>query len=292
MLLDGGVYLNYLIITVIGGVLLFGIIYFLPLKLKLLDKLGFVIISLILANLFLYSYPILGIWRSATIVYLLVFLSTFFMLKKVFFGLSTIGVQTLKKDERKAVFEEKKDISLEGDFHPTIIAPLNDEKDNQLIVNKEDFGVVVSALDNYQLDVDESEPFERQMAHSETVEELIENTVEQDSRQPLLKDSDLLGEIAILEGETAFNDFEVIEEIAWVEQLEKDPKVEINFETKTKENLDQIPPELNEDEAVFLNREVRLASEDDMADMVEEMSTNENNSLSREKLFSLLETEQ
>lgn len=98
--IDGGVYLEYLILSLLGGVVLFGIFFVLPFKLSPQLKIVYIIFSILYSNLFIFGLSIFEVWQIALITILLIFLTAYFLMKSEIFA-------TLNRKRKKQVSEEE-----------------------------------------------------------------------------------------------------------------------------------------------------------------------------------------
>ncbi|QOY34019.1 hypothetical protein AWH56_014835 [Anaerobacillus isosaccharinicus] len=69
--------MDYIILTIIGGSILFFFFYFLPLKITILQKVNLVVLAIILSYLFLFLKSQLILWQAIAILLLVLTLATY-----------------------------------------------------------------------------------------------------------------------------------------------------------------------------------------------------------------------
>ncbi len=91
--------MEYFILTIIGGGILFGILYFLPLKQSLLEKTIYVISAIIFTNLFIFSRFLFDLWQAVLITLLLLLLVTYIVAKKLVFAFVPSGQKAATNED-------------------------------------------------------------------------------------------------------------------------------------------------------------------------------------------------
>ncbi|RXI98419.1 hypothetical protein DS745_19025 [Anaerobacillus alkaliphilus] len=121
--------MEYVILTLIGGGILFLVFYFLPLGQGLLQKTIYVISAIIFSNLFIVSRKIFDLWQAVLILLLVLFLVTYIFTKKQVFAISSTKPEDDRSSEEGFVQSDVVDETV-------IIQPFVDE--NPQVENLED----------------------------------------------------------------------------------------------------------------------------------------------------------
>ncbi len=263
----GGVCLDYVIISAIGGVLLFVFFYFVPINLKPLYKLVYVLISLLFANLFLTMYPHLGILQTALIVFLFLFLVTYFLAKQSFFQHFMISNLENEYEEYQISLDENENTS-------------NSEgaQINQVFSERENIVSNFAAKESSFLENTQAAGL---LVVEDVMEDLPSEQVQKEPTNELNNDESITtvdSISALVPTESPLSEIDMLEEIPLTET--------------TAAHLDEVTklsqPETNDDEEIFLNRQF-VTTEDQTDHLIDEETIVSDSFASRENLFDQLE---
>ena len=174
----GGVYLEYLVLTLIGGSILFIIFLLLPIKIALSQKVLFVALAILFSHIFLWLQSVLAVWQAGLILMLLILTTALGVTKFIFMNKKAMTEASPSIDEiEKIPLENNQDLfsaiqtvneettNIEEVLEKTLpenyeAAPTNKEEtmDGELVEEEETLAEELVQLHDLGEDIEEREP--------------------------------------------------------------------------------------------------------------------------------------
>lgn len=261
--------MEYLVLTLIGGAILFIVFLFLPLKMLLFQKVIFVVLAVVFSHLFLYLHSFLSIWQAGIILTLVILVITYSFSKVLNKQIEVINKEkepVLSKnkidlDPINEVITKSNEISEEKKFadHPLelVDTSLATGNENETVDLEVDHDTNFEAASSTEVNLDQ----EMNEIAVETIEPSEENIKDEDQNEvaaevPNIEEAEIEEEnnieLTVVE-EVTFSHEQTAEEFSTDETditIENEVVAETKIEASDDEDLIQVKEQtqLNEEE--------------------------------------------